>query len=268
MSVLRAALCLLCLASALVGAPSLARAEDPNEARAKELFENGARLYEEGQYDNAVMAWQAAYQLSPRPLLLFNMANAYERLGRYQEAYDYLNRYRALAPTEERETLERRISNIEKRIAEVRERAASDKPDVDPLLDATGSRITVTSSTNQGSDGPNPLGIGLIAGGGAAVGIGAVLGGLALRERASASALCVDGGGGALLCPNTAQAHILSDKRFSAAGDILMIAGGAALGAGLIVLIVDATGGGPKSAVHLVPSAAPGAAALTLFGRF
>ena len=266
MRVARALLCLLSLCLVITGAPPPAHAEDPTEARAKELFENGARLYEEGQYDDAVMAWQAAYQLSPRPLLLFNMANAYERLGRYQEAYDFLNRYRALAPSDERETLERRIRNIEKRIAEVRERAAN-APDVDPLMDTSGSRMTVTNTTKSASTGPHPAGIALVIGGGAAMGIGAVLDGLALRERASTVALCKEGPSATLLCPSNAEPHIVLDRRLSAGGDIALIAGGVALGAGIIVLIVDATSG-TKTAVHLVPSVAPGAAALTLLGRF
>jgi len=251
---------------------SYAYAQSGTESRARELFENGARLYDEGLYDEAIAAWQAAFNLSPdRPLLLYNMANAYERLGRYQEALDYLNRYRALAPSEERETLERRMRAIERRMNEVKERALN-PPDGDPLRDATGSRIQVTSSQGGSNSGasPHPAGIALIAGGGAGLAIGGVFGALALTERSRARSLCIESTSGDTLCPSEAKAHIELDRSYSLGADIALIAGGAALGAGVIVLLVDATSSSDAKASNflLVPSGGPDGAALTLMGRF
>src|SRR5687768_9802487 len=121
------------LFSAIVGVafaaePSTAIPEAPapgytpspeDDARARELYDNGALLYDEGRYDDAVAAWAESYRLSGRPLLLFNMANAMERLGRYEDAMTLLSRYRAFAPAEDRETLDRRIRNIEARLDEL-----------------------------------------------------------------------------------------------------------------------------------------------------
>lgn len=117
---------------------SAARAADPgsadtttasesaaDDARARELYENGSILYEEGRYEDAIAAWEEAYRLSGRPLLLFNTANALERLGRYDEAMTLLQRYRAYAPAEEREILDRRIRNLETRIDDQKERSAA-----------------------------------------------------------------------------------------------------------------------------------------------
>jgi len=266
---MRALTVALCLILGLLLAPSLAFGDDN---RARELFENGARLYDEGLYDDAITAWQEAYRLSPdRHLLLFNMANAYERLGRYQEALDHLNRYRALAPKDERETLERRIRAIERRMAELKERAAKGS-DVDPLLDTSGSQLTVTSTSSAkkgGGDGPHPAGIALLAGGGAGLAVGGIFGGLALNERASAQSLCVVTAGDATLCPTEAKEHIDQDRTYSAVGDIAMIAGGVALGAGVIVLVVEATGGGGQANnLRVLPSVGPGGAAVTFEGRF
>jgi serine/threonine protein kinase len=262
----------LALALSPLTAATPAFAQSDTDARARELFENGARLYDEGLYNEAIAAWRAAYQLSPdKALLLYNMANAYERLGRYQEALDNLNRYRAVAPSEERETLERRMRAIERRIEELKERASS-APEGDPLLDASQSRMTVsTSSTSTAGTGagPHPAGIALIAGGGVGLAVGGVLGGLALQQRASARALCIDVASGGTLCPSEAKAHIDQDRSLSLGGDIAMIAGGVALGAGVIILVVDATSGGAKtSALRVLPSAGPGGAAVTLSGRF
>ena len=130
-----------------------ARAVDPvapgstaDDARARELYENGSILYEEGRYEDAIAAWQEAYRLSGRPLLLFNTANALERLGRYDEAMTLLQRYRAYAPAEERETLDRRIRNLETRIDEQQERAVAapvTTPPASPATLAEGERRPV-----------------------------------------------------------------------------------------------------------------------------
>jgi tetratricopeptide (TPR) repeat protein len=104
------------LTALLLAGPALASEAD--DERARELYENGRMLFEEGLYDDAIAAWQAAWELSERPLLLFNIASAQEMLGELEAAVDTLNRYRAFAPADERVTLERRIRNLEARIAE------------------------------------------------------------------------------------------------------------------------------------------------------
>lgn len=271
MRALPAAVALL-LSLSLLGPGSVAYAQSGTESRARELFENGAQLYDEGLYDEAIAAWQAAFALSPdRPLLLYNMANAYERLGRYQEALDNLNRYRALAPSDERETLERRMRAIERRMKE-QKAPASSSPEADPLPDTRGAPSTVTPPSDGGgsSASPNPAGIVLITLGGAGLAVGGVLGSLALTERALVRSLCVDVESGGTLCPSNAKAHIDMDRNFSLGSDIALIAGGVALGAGVIILIADATSGGKASAsnLHIVPSGGPDGAALTLMGRF
>lgn len=98
--------------ASLAAAPALAA----DDARAKELYQNGVVLFEEGRYEDAVTAWKAAYELSGRPALLFNLASAYERLGQWKQAWDVLNQYRAFARAEEREKLDRRIRNLRERI--------------------------------------------------------------------------------------------------------------------------------------------------------
>ena len=73
---------------------ALCWAADPTDeelGRAKELFANGSALYEEGDYEHALVAFEAAYELSPAPLLLFNMANTLERMGSLEAALEKLN---------------------------------------------------------------------------------------------------------------------------------------------------------------------------------
>ena len=110
----------LCVVAALaltLSSTALAQAPSADTARAKELFDNGALLYDEGNYQAAILAFQESYNLSKAPVLLYNIANGYERLGDLKAARDTLNTYRAVAPAEERAALERRIANLEERLA-------------------------------------------------------------------------------------------------------------------------------------------------------
>lgn len=80
-------------------------------------FERGQAAYRLGDYDRAIEAWQRAYDADPQPLLLYNLSQAYERLGRLQEAVDALDRYLAnAAPNDPRQ------ADARARVAALRER--------------------------------------------------------------------------------------------------------------------------------------------------
>lgn len=111
---------LRCLVALLVwglASTALAQATDADLARARELYDNGAALYDEGNYEAAILAFRQSYALSKLPELHYNIANCEERLGNLEAARDALNLYRAVAPSAERAALERRIANLETRIA-------------------------------------------------------------------------------------------------------------------------------------------------------
>ena len=254
------------LLGVIMGLTDAAHAQDGTEdtdARARELYENGARLYDEGLYEDAIAAWQAAHTLSERPLLLYNIANAYERIGRYQEALDHLNRYRALAPSSERDTLERRMRNIERRLEEEKAAPNATRPD-QPAAEPVASLDT--KPTQGTARPPHPAGVVLVVGGAVGLGLGGVFGGLALGQRASARALCQDGA--SPLCPSEAKVHTDADRSWSLGGDIAFAAGGVALGAGIIALIATSRPGPDQAALRLTPSLGPGGAAVLLEGRF
>lgn len=108
------------LALVLLVGTVVARAQDPTAediAEAKRLFANGERLYAEGSYEQALVALQAAYDLSGEELLLFDMANACERLGQLERAVELLNAYRPFADPSEQDVLYARIRALEGRIA-------------------------------------------------------------------------------------------------------------------------------------------------------
>ena len=78
----------LVLAFALALSSAAAAQDD-----ARTLFQRGQVAYSQGDYDAAISEWTQAYGLDPRPLLQWNLAQAYERLGQLDAAATALNLY-------------------------------------------------------------------------------------------------------------------------------------------------------------------------------
>ena len=105
---------------ALLSGTSLAAEGDD---RAREYFMNGKSLFEEGEYQAAVDAWQKAYELSPRALLLYNIATAHEKLGELEEAKKFYMEYRIEAGSgelseDQKKQLKDKIAALDVLIAE------------------------------------------------------------------------------------------------------------------------------------------------------
>lgn len=250
-------------------APALAQtvgeptgAEDPSdpaeiERRGVELYENGAMLYDEGRYEDAIVAWTEGYRLTQRSGFLFNVANAQERLGDYQGAIDTLGRYRALAKTEERETLDRRIRNLEQRLAA----APAPAPDGVQPVPAPGASDPLVRDPPPGRapDRRRWVGGALVGGGAVGVGLGAAF---ALQSRAAGAdvrALCVEGADGTTLCPATASDRLAANRRGAALADVGFALGAVLAGSGAVVWLTA----GPESVGWQV---GPGSASIV--GRF
>jgi tetratricopeptide (TPR) repeat protein len=222
-----------------VGLPAWAAPTDPAEieARGIELYENGAILYEEGRYEDAIVAWEEGWRLSQRPGFLFNIANAQERLGDYRAALDTLGRYRALAHADERETLDRRIRNLEERLAM--------QPAPQPAVQPEGPE------PRRGGGGPTvrPLVAGSLIGLGA-VGLtaGGVLGAQSRAAGVQASELCREAPGG-VLCPASAAPSIAANQNKALAADLGFGLGSAAGATGVLLLVL----GGPDKPVSVAP---------------
>lgn len=212
---------ILLLLAAAVRAETLPPGPDPSvvteadDARARELFQNGAALYDEGRYEDAIAAWREAWRLSGRPLLLFNMANAAERLGRWSEAAALLNRYRAFAPEEEREVLERRIVNIERRAKEAPLPSTPPKP----------------------TAGVPILPIALFTAGGAGIVTGTVFGLQALDAREEAEDLCAVSDA-ATWCPSTAEPALTRGRTSALGADIAFGVGIGAIAGGVLSVLL------------------------------
>lgn len=71
----------LCLAALLLAAPE----GDPT-AKAKLLYQQGQTEFELGHYKDAIAKWEEAYRLRPVPQALYNMGQAYAKMGQLEEA--------------------------------------------------------------------------------------------------------------------------------------------------------------------------------------
>jgi hypothetical protein len=67
------------VAAMLLALMGVARAD--KTADAKQHYLNGAKAYEEGDFQRAVDEYRASYDLSRRPLLLYDLGQAYRKLG-------------------------------------------------------------------------------------------------------------------------------------------------------------------------------------------
>jgi hypothetical protein len=62
-------------------------------ADARDHFRRGQAAYQQGNYDLAITEWLSGYQLEQRPEFQYNLAQAYERLGRLQDAVNSLQAF-------------------------------------------------------------------------------------------------------------------------------------------------------------------------------
>ena len=267
MRALAALLVVLSTLSALAPATAAAQRHRNDERRARRLFAEGDRLYQEGRYEEAINAFEEAYSLSERPLLLFNIANAQERLGNWVDALENLRRYYDDAPAAERETLDARMRSLEERIdaaAQAEQNRERDRP-----APETRTIIVQQMQAPETDDGPSlALPIALIAGGGALITGGVIFGVVALGARSDAEAMCVESGG-AVYCPSSAGSALTTDTTFSILADVGITLGLAASALGVYFLITS--GGGEEegdASARAGVSPLAGGARLTLDGTF
>src|SRR5882757_7797608 len=64
--------------------------------KAAQLAKDGDRLYKEGKYRDAAEALKQAYELDKNPVLLFNIARAYDQAGDLQIALDTYRQFIAV----------------------------------------------------------------------------------------------------------------------------------------------------------------------------
>ena len=149
----------LLLALLFGAAPASAQSDDE---RARFHFQAGRSYFEQGRYEESVREWSEAYRLSDRHVLLINIANAQERLFRFNDAIRSLERYLQVGGPEaeqNRNTIQSRIEGLQ-RLARQMDRGQQtstptgttpEPPDTTPP-DDTGQRADTTPSTTEPSE--------------------------------------------------------------------------------------------------------------------
>lgn len=117
--------CGLAIALTLCSTAPAARAQETTAeatARAREHYDRGVGLFDEGQFVAALAEFEAAFALTRRPSLLFNVGQIHARLGHAVEATDAFERYlreTSDVPAERRALVESELTTQRARIARV-----------------------------------------------------------------------------------------------------------------------------------------------------
>jgi tetratricopeptide (TPR) repeat protein len=143
----RIVLASMCVAAgcALLSRPSPALAQPQGGARpasadahAREAFKKGEALFRAGRYLEALAQFSGGYELSQRPLFLFNMGECARKLGQTERARAYYQRYI------DADKGGKLVALAEKRIAELGGPVVEDEPAAKPpAVDAGGTAKSV-----------------------------------------------------------------------------------------------------------------------------
>jgi len=119
-----AAVALVVFSAASIGNASVAHAQDDVSA-AKSHSQKGTRLYQVGDYRQALEEFKAAHLAKPDPAFLYNIAQCHRQLGEYEAAVTLYKRFLAASPNAaNRAEVERRVADLEADLAARRRTAA------------------------------------------------------------------------------------------------------------------------------------------------
>jgi hypothetical protein len=243
------------------------------DAEARRLFKEGDKQYAEGDYEAAVRAFEKAYELSKQPALKYNLANAYERLARYEEALSALKEYEPHAAADERDVVKRRIGKLQERAeqknAEKAKGASSDQEPVEPThaTPPVPSEEPSPPGASPITASPTPvLGYVLVGVGAIGIGTGAFFGIQALGSKSDAEELCTESAG-TRRCPASASDTLSSNTRSAVIADISIGVGLVAAAVGTYFIIKSESTASATSA-RVRAAAGPRGGSLSLVGTF
>jgi tetratricopeptide (TPR) repeat protein len=267
---------LLLSAIYLPAPPAHAQPQPPVEdTRARELFLEGEAHYAAGRYEQAAERYLEAYQLSQRPELLFNVGNAYERLGDYEKAAEYLRQYADNPRARDVVSVRERIRRLEAAAAEEKRRQQQQQQQQQEAA-RREAEVTVSppapipapAQPRAESGGGNGamwwlIGSGVAAAG--AVGMGL----LASNAGNDAAEDCAETSGGRLVCRDAASDALAQETAFAIGADVFAVAAVVTAGVGIYLLLQDdGEETRPAAATRLAPTLAPDGIGVSLSGRF
>ena len=239
----------LVLGAGTAGNPSAARAQehpthsaDP-KARAADLYRQSAESYRKGDFATTIDLLRQAYALDPQPVLLYNLARAYEGTGDTDQAIDTYKKYLQADPnTKDRGAIEQRITTLERERDERIALQKQSEADRKRAEEEEAARAAAAAKQKKEAPPPHhrsaiPYIVGGIGIGG--LGTGVVLGLMATSQHASARDE-----------PQQLQAENEQNraKTYATASTVAFIAGGALLAIGTTWWILD--GGSSKASTQ------------------
>ena len=247
--------------------------QSASDVEARRLFKEGDKLYSEGDYEGAVKSFEKAFELSKQPALKYNLANAYERLARYEEALAALKEYEPHAAADERDVVKRRIGKLQERAdqqkADKEKAAATGAAPAEPgqAEPDAPSPEPAPADASVSTDKPTPiLGYVLVGVGAVGIGVGAFFGVQALGSKSDAEKACPEAGG-ARRCPSSAADTLSSNSRNALIADIGIGVGLVAAAVGTYFIIKSPSSKDSASA-GVRAAAGPQGGSLSLVGTF
>jgi tetratricopeptide (TPR) repeat protein len=238
----------LCALGVAVTAARTACAQSANPD-ASALYAQSATAYKAGHFAEAASLLQRAYELSHAPVLLYNLARAYEGMGAIEDAASAYERYLDLEPNPpDRGAIQTRIATLRNEIEERRvmqkqrdeERARAERERAER---EARDKILLTARRRTPSALPWIVaGFGVVAGVGTGVGLGEV----ALSRHSDAEA----NPQGKASAAQQGQA-----QTFATGADIAFVSGGVVAAAGIVWGIVDVFRGTPRVDTGVRPGA-------------
>ena len=89
-------------------------AQSAAETPAQAAYRAGVEHFKAGRFEDAIREFNKAYRLDPNPVLVFNMARAFEETKQYAPAIEFYKRYLSMAPdSPDRQAVEDSIRTLE-----------------------------------------------------------------------------------------------------------------------------------------------------------
>jgi tetratricopeptide (TPR) repeat protein len=220
------------------GAPSRSSAaERAANEQAIALYRQSTRAYDEGRFQDAADLLTRAYALHAEPILLFNLARAYEGSGNVDKAIDAYTRYLAREPgAPDRRSIEQRVATLQKQVddrqALERQRDEERARVEQAHRDAERARQAAERAEEQRRR-PSVVPWVVAGAGVAGIGAGVVLG-------VVSHAHYVDARDEPFKAP--ASADYSSAQSFATGANVAFVAGGVVAAAGLVWGLVDVLG--------------------------
>lgn len=132
-----------------------AAAQDGDLAAARANFEKGQELFIAGDYEAAAEAFKSAYEIREFPQFLFNVGASYEKLGDYEQAVFFYERYVATAAASvDTSDVKKRIAVLKGELERLERAAAEAKAAAEAEAAATQPSDTAEGDGAEGGDQP------------------------------------------------------------------------------------------------------------------